>query len=92
MQWLSEHHAAVDPNGNGFHQMLCRLVEVHGTAKVIDAFVELRDEGRTTEVRQYLFGADNILNPLPSARRNGKQSHDLLPSLKEAEDAFEHYE
>ena len=92
LSWLSLHHASLEPNGNGLHRKLCRLVEVHGSPAVVRAFDDLLAEGRVTEARQYIFGADDRLNPLPSTRRNGHESHDYLPSIEEAENAFEHYE
>jgi hypothetical protein len=92
LAWLATHNATLAPNGNGLHTKVCRLVETHGVPAVIRAFEELAADGRATEPRQYILGADDILNPLPSTRRNGHQSHDYLPSVEEAENAFEHYE
>ena len=91
LSWLASHHATQEPNGNGFHRRLCRLVEVHGSLAVLQAFETLAADGKSTEARQYILGADDLLNPLPSTRRNGRQSHDILPSLEEAENAFEHH-
>ena len=65
MVWLGEHRASI-PEGGGLHRKLIRLCEKHGAQKVIRAMAELGDN---LEAGQYVLGADNALNPIPSAPR-----------------------
>ena len=63
VRWLAAHGAPLDPNGNGMHRRLIRLVDAHGADRVLATFAELGD---LHEARQYVLGADNALNPIPS--------------------------
>ena len=65
LAWLASHGAALAPNGSGLHVKLARLIEVHGAAKVVEAFEAIAPE--CSEARQYVLGADNRLNPIPVA-------------------------
>lgn len=67
LAWLAKHGAAVDPNGNGLHVKLTRLVEVRGLPAVLAAFEELAADPDVREARQFVLGADNVLNRIPTA-------------------------
>lgn len=66
MVWLANQKAFIEPNGGRLHQRVSRLVDKHGAQKVIRTMAEL---GEGLEANQYVLGADNALNPIPSARR-----------------------
>jgi hypothetical protein len=87
--WLAAHGAALAPNGGKLHQRLCRLVEVHGADRVLLTFEEIAAAGEATEAGQFVLGASNVLNPIPG--RRAKSAGDLLPTVKEAESAFERF-
>lgn len=65
IDWLSKHKASIR-EGGGLHLRLCRLAEKHGAQKVIQTMAELGDG---LEPGQYILGADNVLNPIPSPPR-----------------------
>lgn len=65
MVWLAQHKAAIS-EGSKLHLRLTRLVEKHGGPAVIRAMAALGDG---MEANQYVLGADNALNPIPSGRR-----------------------
>jgi hypothetical protein len=66
LAWLGVHKATVTPNGGGLHRIVISLAEKHGASKVIQTMAALGDDLRPN---QYVLGADNALNPIPSARR-----------------------
>jgi hypothetical protein len=90
LTWLAAHDATLPPNGGKLHQRLCRLVERHGADRAIATFEELATAGEATEAGQFVLGASNRLDPIPSGRRP-KSAGDLLPTVKEAESAFERF-
>lgn len=63
--WLAEHKATVTPNGGKLHQRLIRLAEKHGAGVVIKVMAGLGDG---LEANQYILGADNALNPIPTGK------------------------
>ena len=65
MVWLSEHRVPIT-EGGGLHRKLIRLCEKHGAQTVIRSMAALGDK---LEANQYVLGADNALNPIPSAPR-----------------------
>jgi hypothetical protein len=88
LSWMATHGAALAPNGGKLHQRLCRLIEVHGADRVVSTFEEMA--GEATEPGQFVLGASNRLNPIPGSRR-AKSAGDLLPTVREAENAFERF-
>lgn len=65
MVWLAEHRASIS-EGSKLHLRLIRLVEKHGVQSVIRSMASL---GTDLEANQYILGADNALNPIPTVRR-----------------------
>jgi len=65
LNWLAEHGAALAPDGNGLHVKLTRLVEIHGAREVVATFETIAPD--CTEARQFVLGADNLLNRIPAA-------------------------
>ena len=65
LSWLAEHGAALAPDGNGLHVKLARLVEIHGAREVVATFETIAPD--CTEARQFVLGADNLLNRIPAA-------------------------
>lgn len=66
LTWLATHGAALAP-GSRLELKLVRLVQVHGAACVLSTFEAIALEGSMTEARQFVFGADNLLNRIPAA-------------------------
>lgn len=63
--WLAQQNAHIVPTGGRLHQRVMRLVDKHTAPTVIKAMAAL---GEGLEANQYILGADNALNPIPSAR------------------------
>lgn len=71
MQWLARDHHVAIRDGGGYHVRLVRLVEAHGAARVRAAIQRCIDEGSKGE-RALIFGAENVLDPPHSPRRESK--------------------
>lgn len=81
LQWLAQHQATLEPNGNGLHSQLCRLVELHGIRMVLATFEDLARNPANRTPRQYILGADNQLNRIQSAPA-GKPETDEERSIR----------
>lgn len=68
-QWLGKHRCHLTPGGNADIQ-LARMVDIHGIEKVIEAWESMPPQ---TDGAQYVYGARNILSPLPGAKVVGGQ-------------------
>lgn len=80
IQWLAQHRATITPNGGKLHSDLTRLVDRHGIDKVLAEFARIGD-GKTPG--QYVYGASNVLDPIPGAKQR-KGNPDHLADLQKA--------
>lgn len=87
ISWLSSQKVHLVPNGDGVHRLLGRLVEMHGVDTVLEAFGDIQAEGQARTAAQYVFGADNILNPIRSIGRKREDRGHTRP-VAEVSDAF----
>jgi hypothetical protein len=83
LDWLATHGQGEPIRaGDRLHREVSRFVAKHGAVRVVEAMGQLAERGETT-LRQLVFGADRLLNPIaspqPAARaRNarGEYSYD----------------
>lgn len=66
LSWLAARRIGIVPDGRGFHRKLVLLVERHGAERVTEALSSVIDGGAKGE-RAVIFGAENVLDPVPSA-------------------------
>lgn len=67
LSWLAQRGIGIAPTGSGFHRKLVLLVERHGTDRVTEALASAMAAGARGE-RAVVFGAENLLDPVPSAK------------------------
>lgn len=71
MVWLSRHQAGI-PEGGRFHLRVIGLVRRHGIEKVLKTWEGM---GQATD-RQYILGAENILDTLPNGRKAAEEERE----------------
>jgi DNA-binding transcriptional ArsR family regulator len=69
LAYLASVGATVQPNGNGFHRRLIRLVDRRGADAVLGAMRRLHAADPTLSDRQLIFGAEDALEPTPKPTR-----------------------
>lgn len=67
LSWLAGRGIGIAPTGSGFHRKLVLLVGRHGAERVTEALASAMSAGARGE-RAVVFGAENLLDPVPSAK------------------------
>lgn len=86
LAWLATQGASIAPNGNGYHRRVVVLVNRFGPEKVRQAMAGAIAAGAQGD-RAIVFGAENLLDPPPSAKQPPKPKG-FNPTSDEAWDAF----
>jgi hypothetical protein len=68
--WLAQAGAYIAPSGAGLHGKVIELVQRHGCPAVIAAMATLP---AGLSARQYVFGAGNALEPIPTGRKTAAE-------------------
>jgi hypothetical protein len=90
LTWLARAGAYVQPNGGPLHRAVMVLVKGHPGSIVIATMAILRSGDPPAQTpRQFVYGADNVLNPIPRrSSKNGTSKAGHTRSVEEIEAAF----
>lgn len=67
LSWMAQNGAAVAANGNGFHRRIVVMVGRYGADRVCRAMADVMAGGAKGD-RALIFGAENLLDPIPSGK------------------------
>lgn len=67
LEWMAQNGAAVAANGNGFHRRIVVMVGRYGAERVRRAMADVMAGGAKGD-RALIFGAENLLDPIPSGK------------------------